>query len=222
MKPWFPVLALVCLGAIAPGSVQAQALKVSVPVEDLEKAAARDSADPIAFYNLALGSWSKKRWDDVEKALDRALVLEPRLAVAHLAKAHLPFARRMKLWNDLWDEKKHTPEILNTVAQMEESYRRAFFFDPLVDLRIIGAVTPGKSYVWESDPMLSAIWDVWMGGFEDFRDGDYGGAFNRFERMIEIWTDTGRRSDADIPERLRPSSVTSPADALSWPEIRLK
>ncbi|HSJ16195.1 MAG TPA: tetratricopeptide repeat protein [Longimicrobiales bacterium] len=177
----------------------AQGIKVATPLGDLEKAAVVDSTDAVAHYNLAIGYWSKKRFDDAEAELDRVLVLEPRFALAYLAKAYLPFARRPKLWGEL-ERDKLTVEQRNQLDAMDRNYRQAFFFDPLVDLRIIGATLPGKSYLWTTDPYLSSIWDTWVRGFEDFRDGDYANAFRRFERMIDLYTSTGRRDPSRVPE----------------------
>lgn len=199
MKSWMPRLTIVgLLLVLAPAAARAQRLEVSVPVEDLEKAARADSTDALAQYNLALGYWSKKRWDDAAAALERAIVLEPRFALAYLAKAYLPFARRPKLWEDL-ERNRLGIEQRNELAEMERAYRQAFFFDPMVDLRIVGATVRGKSVLWDMDPYLSRIWDTWVRGFEDFRDARYEEAYRRFNGMIEGFTATGKRELSRVP-----------------------
>lgn len=199
MMPWMPRLTLVgLLMFLVPAVASAQRLEVSVPVEDLERAAHADSTDALAQYNLALGYWSKKRWDEAIAALDRAIVLEPRFALAYLAKAYLPFARRPKLWDELAKDRLGI-EQRNQLAEMERAYRQAFFFDPMVDLRIVGATVRGKSALWDVDPYLSRIWDTWVRGFEDFRDARYEDAYRRFNGMIEGFTATGKRQLSRVP-----------------------
>lgn len=55
MRPLLPVgiIALLFLGGL--GRLQSQGLKVSQRLKDLEATAQRDSNDPFAHYNLALG-----------------------------------------------------------------------------------------------------------------------------------------------------------------------
>lgn len=195
----FKPVALLLLGlALATSPAAGQRLKVSVPLNKLEAAARADSNDATAHYNLALGYWSKERWDDAERALEQCLQLEPRYALAHLALAHLPFARRPRLWKEVQEDEVPTSE-LPALQRSERDYRRAFFFDPLVELRIIGAVVPPKSWVWAADPSLSAMYDTWLRAFEDFRDADYESAFRRFEEMAERYTATGMRQLKRIP-----------------------
>src|SRR5213080_2454100 len=47
-----------------PVSLCAQNIKLSSSLPDLEAAARKDSNDAQALYNVALGYWSKKRYDD--------------------------------------------------------------------------------------------------------------------------------------------------------------
>lgn len=84
--------ALVLLCIVAPGGA-AQKLKIDVPVAELEARAARDSNDAVAHYNLALGYWSKRRWDEADASLRRSAALDPRrFAPTDLAIAYLPLA----------------------------------------------------------------------------------------------------------------------------------
>jgi len=70
-------------------------LRQSLP--ELEAGAHRDSNDAAAQYLLGLGFWTKKRYDDAERALRVAVTIEPRFAPGWLALGVLPFARRPKL-----------------------------------------------------------------------------------------------------------------------------
>lgn len=197
MKPWIAALALALVG-MSPLAVGAQGIKVSVPLADLEQAARTDSTDVIAQYNLAIGYWSKKRWAEVDSMLDRAIQLEPRFALAYLAKSYLPFARDRKLLEKVLDDDVPAGQ-LEELAESDRLYRQAFFYNPMVDLRIMGAVTPGKWYGWSAYPELASFFETWIQGFEDFRDGEYEGAYRRFDRMVERYTSVGRRTLDRVP-----------------------
>ncbi|MEN8145835.1 MAG: tetratricopeptide repeat protein, partial [Gemmatimonadota bacterium] len=175
-------LLLVVLAAgllVAPADLSAQRIKLSMKLSELEKAAVADSNDAVAHYNLALGLWGKKRLDDAEQSLKTALELDPRFAPAHLALAYIPFARNDDLWEEVPEEWK------DEMRESDRNYRRAFMIDPLVELRIVGAVVPAKSVLWTHDEVLSRLYDEWIQGFDDFRDGKYSAAYFRFDRMID-------------------------------------
>src|SRR6478736_415297 len=128
------------IGAPAGGAAQV-VLKPGVTVRSLEAAVARDSNDTEALYALALGYWSKKRWNDAERMLKQTLAIEPRNARALLALAHLPYARRPKLWDE--DVRGQVPPEWQPALILSERYTRlAMQIDPLVDLQIVGAVAP--------------------------------------------------------------------------------
>ena len=92
--------ALLCASTLA-----AQRIKLPYKLPELEARARADSNDAAAHYNVALGYWNEKRLDDAERSLRTAVCIEPRFAPAHLALAYLPFVRRPKLWEELWDSK---------------------------------------------------------------------------------------------------------------------
>src|SRR3989442_810612 len=96
MRP-VPACLIVMLLLGSRGGLQSQGLKVSQRLKDLEAAAQRDSNDAFAQYNLALGYWSKKRYDDAERALRTCVQIDPRFAAAWLALGTLPYARRPRL-----------------------------------------------------------------------------------------------------------------------------
>ena len=93
--PVCPLLLVVLLGV--PTCLHAQRLKLSAKLDELERRAVVDSNDAAAHYNLALGYWKEKRWDDVEHVLKRATAIEFRFADAHLALSFLVTARMGEL-----------------------------------------------------------------------------------------------------------------------------
>jgi len=179
-----PLIAIL-LGTATPAA--AQRIKLPVDFDELEAAAARDSNDAVAHYNLALGHWSREEYDEAEASLREAIDLDVRLAPAYLALAYLPFARNPDLWDDLsdiplkWDKR---------MREADRLYERAFMIDPVVDLRIAGAVVPKRSVLWQHSAILADFYDRWLQAFDDFRDGHYEDAYFRFDRFIE---DSGGR-----------------------------
>ena len=173
----------------------AQRLRVGIPIEQLEASARTDSNDAAAQYNLGLGYWSKARYDDAEKSFQRAIAIEPRFALAHLALAYLPFARRSKLWDETLEGKVPT-DWTAAVHTSDLEYRRAMMADPLVDLKIMGAVEPGIPAIWQANDYLAKIYEVIFRGFDDFRDGKYESAYSRFNQQAQALDWDGHRERA--------------------------
>lgn len=179
MRP-LGLAALLCLAL--PSFAGAQALKVSQSLDELEMAVGVDPYDPIAHYNLSLGYWSKKKYEKAEAELRRAVELDPRLAPAWLALAMVPLAQRGDLREEIAEN--DVPEDWRArVDEMDGQYRRAFLLDPLVDVRIMGAVRPRKSRFWKA-PANAAIYDAFFRAFEEFEQGDYEAAYKRFDSML--------------------------------------
>lgn len=175
--------ALCALGAAAPVTAQVR-LHEGVTVKSLEEAVARDSADPNSLYALALGYWSKRRWDDVERTLDRALAIEPRNALALLALAHLPYARRPRLWEE--EEQGTVPaEWQPALLKRDRLARLAFLVDPLVDLQIVGAVAPEQSSLLRGGQGASELRTALV-GLTTFRNAQYDQAFGWFDRLARL------------------------------------
>lgn len=175
--------ALLTLSIAVPPLATAQGIKIEEKLGDLERAARADSNDALAQYNLAIGYWSKKRYDQAERALRLATRLDPKFAEAYLALSYLPFARRPRLWDEVVDEQvpeKWTP----AVEESDRLYRRAFLVNPLVDLRIAGAVTPPRDPAFVFNDELRKAYDRLFGGFEEFLAGRYDGAYHRIQRLI--------------------------------------
>jgi len=139
-------LLVAALVALPTGPVAAQGIKVSAPLEVLQANAQSDSNDAVAQYQLALGYWSKRRYADAERALRVAVTIEPRFAEGWLALGVLPFARRSKLREE--QAKGKVPdEWKPALDESQRLIRRAFLINPLVDLRILGAVDPPQTMV---------------------------------------------------------------------------
>jgi len=176
----------------------AQGLRVGVPIEELQTRARRDSNDAEAHYRLALGYWSKKRFDEAERALREAVVIEPRFAEGWLALGYLPYARRRKLM----DEERKGRVPADWIAALDESYRlrrRAFLTKPLVDLQILGAVVPMQGAVLGLDPTSRRLTFAYN-PFEAFVRGDYQYAYRELQNMVQR-SFSGRGRDS-VPEPL--------------------
>lgn len=175
---------LILVGLLVSSARPADGQRIELPVEfeELERIAARDSNDAVAHYNLALGHWSREEYDDAEEHLREAVSLDARLAQAYLALAYLPFAREDDLWDDLPDV---DPEWEQPLRESDRLYERAFMINPVVELKIVGAVTPKRSVLWQHDPILADFYDRWLQAFDDFRNADYEAAYFRFDRFVE-------------------------------------
>lgn len=158
-------------------------LKPGVTVRSLEQAAARDSNDPEALYALALGYWSKKRWNDAEAALKSTLAIEPRNAPALLALAQLPYARRPKLLQE--EERGEVPpEWQAALIQSDRLTRLAILIDPMVDLQIVGAVAPKPGSLLQGSNDASAEGQALVGQ-ANFQDAHYDQAYAWFDRFAK-------------------------------------
>ncbi len=168
----------------------AQGLKVSAPLSSLEEAARRDSNDAAAHYQLALGYWAKKRFDDAERSLRTAVTIERRFAPGYLALAYLPYARRPKLMKE--EAKGRVPaDWRDRVVESWRLRRRAFLIDPLVDLRIIGAVVP-LSEGFQLGPRGQLM--ITLDPFSAFVRGDYQFAYYAFNSFVAEFTSARRDS----------------------------
>lgn len=175
---------------------EAAAQRIQLPVEfgELERIAVRDSNDAVAHYNLALGHWSRKDYAQAESCLREAIALDARLAPAYLALAYLPFAQDEDLWSDWPDIPLEWEERLR---ESDRLYERAFMIDPVVELKIVGAVVPKRSVLWQHSAILADFYENWLQAFDDFRDADYEAAYFRFNRFIEDMG--GRKRLENVP-----------------------
>jgi tetratricopeptide (TPR) repeat protein len=176
------VVALLLLAPAVPA--RAQRIRLPVKLPDLEVQVQKDSDDAAAHYNVALAYWNEKRYDDAERALRNSVTIEPSFAPGYLALALLPYARRPKLWQEE-DRADRPKEILPILEEADRNYRRAFLVDPLVDVRLFGAVTPPKDVFWEISDAGAEFYQLVQQGFDDFNEGHYDLAFGRLTRLME-------------------------------------
>jgi tetratricopeptide (TPR) repeat protein len=171
---WFALPLVLAAGVCRP--VEAQRIKLPFSLKELEARVRTDSLDPAAHYNVALAYWNEKRYDDAERDLKLAAAMDPKFAEAYLALAFLPYARRPKLWKEEYEDKVPS-ELKPVVEESDRMYRRAFLVNPLVDMRIIGAVTQRPDYV------VGNFYDFYFRAFDDVQEGSYEQAYGRFVRM---------------------------------------
>ncbi len=196
------VVLLLALAVWEPLAAQRIALPLSR--KELQELAADNPNDAAARYNLALGWWSEKKYDDAEAELKEALAIEPRFADAELALAFLPFARDDDLWKAVFDERKRSDEQARVLEETDRRYRRAMMLDPLVDKKIMGAVAPKKNAYLAFGDFWADTYEDWVRGYEDFQLGRYEDAFERLTRIRE-------NTMADRSARTHPDPVAGGA-----------
>lgn len=181
--------ALLVLTLATPAA--AQRAKLLIPLDTLIARASRDSNDAPAHYELALGYWNAKKYDDAEKQLRETIAIEPRTAVAYLALSYLPWARRPGLFKEVY--KGSVPA--DWTAPVEEAFRnrrRAFLLDPLVDLKPLGLAVPPRDAILigrNASPLYAAL----VVGYENFWDGRYDQAYTSLNEVIAGLTPEQRK-----------------------------
>ncbi|HEX7335778.1 MAG TPA: tetratricopeptide repeat protein [Gemmatimonadales bacterium] len=173
-----PLLLLTLISLAGP--LEAQRIKLPMKLAELEIRARQDSLDAAAHYNVALAYWNEKRFDEAERELRDAAALDPRFAEAYLALAYLPYARRPKLWTE--ESRDRVPdEWKQRLEESDRMYRRAFLVNPLVDLRIAGAVTMPRDPHWET--LYPGVYEFYFQAFDDMLQGNYEQAYGRFTKL---------------------------------------
>jgi len=196
---WLVAAVLVLASLTTPAPAVAQRLKLSASLSELESQVQRDSTDPNAHYLMGLGYWSEKRYDDAERYLKQALAIDGRHAQARLALAYLPFARRPRLWDEVFEDRVPADQVA-ILEQSDREYRHAFLIDPLVDLRILAAVTPPKPDFLSVKSYMGEAWALFFQGFADCQEARYTDCHGRFEALI-------RAIDGDRYAQRIPNSV---------------
>lgn len=185
--------ALVALWLL-PGVSAAQQVSLTVPLDRLEARAVRDSTDPLVLYDLGIGYWVNRRFDEAEAALRKADAIDPRVPEVQLALAYLPYARRPKLWQEE-SKRKVPPDLVATVNESNRRFRRTFMLDPMVDMRVVGLVIPPRDAIIigrNADRYYAAL----VLGLEYFWGGDYGSAYTSLEKA---YTFTSEKDRNQIP-----------------------
>ncbi|MEO8199605.1 MAG: tetratricopeptide repeat protein [Gemmatimonadota bacterium] len=151
--------------------VAGQSVRVVESLDTLQARARADSNDAAVHYNLAMGFWSKKRYDDAEHSLRQAIAIEPQFADAYLALGIV------HNWDaDYWKRIRRQGGdtlIAQTNKQWGHYYRQAFLLDPLVDLKMLGA-----TYKIYGENHFSR-------GLEDLVEGRYDKAFDHFDNQLK-------------------------------------
>ena len=193
---------VVVLSLVIPGArvVRAQGrIRLPVGLSQLEGLARKDSNDAAAHYNVALGYWNARRYDDAERELHMAVSLEPRLAPAHLALAYLPFARRPRLWDEQF--KRPLSDSLRAILDASDrEERHAYLIDPLVNLAIIGATTPPKDPRWDMFEDTREFYETYYQAFDDLNQGKYEDAYRRFAALVNLYQEVVSRDPGNLPE----------------------
>jgi tetratricopeptide (TPR) repeat protein len=193
VRPSIAVLA--CLLALPVARLDAQKIKLPVKMSELQARARQDSLDPAAHYNVALGYWNEKKWDDAERELRGAIALQPRQADAWLALAYLPFGRDGHLWEGV-SERPMKPEVQKSYDASEESSRRAYLIDPLVSQAIVAATLPRKAAFMTWDPKY---YETFYRAWDDISTGNYANAYFNFSQMVKLYEDSLSRDERQVP-----------------------
>lgn len=183
-------LILPIVWCLATGELAAQRVRLTVPLETLETMAARDSNDPVRHYDLALAYMLNRRPDEAERSLKTALEIDPGNAAAYLALAYVPFARNPRLWEIREIDEKTRPEIIQALDESARNRRRAFMLDPLVDLRVLGAIIPPQGRVGGGS---GDLWNALLLGFENFWVGNHQESFRLLSAVITSVPEQRRR-----------------------------
>lgn len=161
----------------------AQKIKLSVSLEELKTAAQKDSNDAAAQYNLGVGYFADKKYDDAEHALRAALAIEPRFADAWLALSVVHDND-----NDFWKEIRKTrgdSAVRQTAEEYGRYYRRAFLINPLVDMRVLAATM-----------RVSGSGDF-IKGIKALVEGRYDEAQERLTKAADFYDGAMTASEAD-------------------------
>jgi tetratricopeptide (TPR) repeat protein len=186
--------------AIAVPAATAQRFRLPASLSDLEARATRDSNDAAAHYNVALAYWNERRFDDAERALKLSVVIDPRFAAAYLALAHLPYARRGQLSEEII-ERRVPEEWKPQLEEADRYYRRAFLADPLVELRVVDVVrTRAAADLRALELLFGEPIRDFFDGLDQLYQGRYQDAYDRLSRVINAL-------DGDRHPRRVPSSV---------------
>jgi len=160
------------------GSSGGQSLKITESLETLEIRARQDSNDAAAQFNLALGYWSKKRYDDAATPLRRAIAIDPEFAPAYFALALVPVADGSAFVKHELPALGYRLTYLTAVdsvwKEFDRQVRHAFDIDPLVDTRIEVSVE------WRG-----GFQDDFERGFHDYEDGKFDQAIGHFDSFVK-------------------------------------
>ncbi len=180
------IYSAIFFAALSAASAPPQGVSPPAPFDSLVAKAARDSNDATAHYDLALGYWKKKRWEEAERALRTAVAIAPQYPEASLALSVLPVARGEKYWKSL-AKTGGKAAVDQALRESENLYRRAFLLNPLVDLRILGRFEgAGRGFQVPGSSIFTRYWwqDDLDRGITEFSEGHYDRAEALFGRVF--------------------------------------
>jgi tetratricopeptide (TPR) repeat protein len=198
-------LLLIAALAIAPRLLPAQGkVEISVPLPELEKRVRTDSNDAAAHYNVAIGYWQAKKWDDADRELRAAVALQPRFAEPHLALAFLPRARDPHMLDQYRGQgmvaiSSMPAKTQAALKQHTDEYRWAFMMDPMVDLRMIAAGSTGMDS-WTSEYLYGSWIGKYFGGLEECETGKYADCENTLGVVIHDLLQEYKKEDPVPPD----------------------
>ena len=132
----------------AAGQLVDSDIRVRESLADLQARVARDTNDPVAYFDLGLGYWSKKKYDQADSTLRKAVALDPEMAEAHLAIALVQMPNKSH-WQNL--RRAHGDTALaQEVRFRQREYARAFMIDPFLDVQPVGLFPKGYDSAYES------------------------------------------------------------------------
>lgn len=180
MKPRRLGLLLVTIGAL-PAVAHGQRPQ---PIEALIRRAVADSNDPMAHYQLAMGYWEKKKWDEAERSLRIATTLSPSLAEGWLALSVLAVERGERYWKRFSEQ--HGQQATDSALTQARLYQqRGFLSNPLLDLAMLGRFR-AQSRISTGLGIQVYIW--WAGDFEKgvtaLRQSRNDEAYQYFEKIL--------------------------------------
>ena len=189
-------MTLVVLSLVPRSGAAVQRVNLTIPIEDLEAAAVRDSNDAAVQYNLGLGLLVKKHYDQAEEAFRSAIAVNPKFAPAYLALSFVPYARRDKLWKEV-SRGKVSAEWQPVIDEAYDLRFQAYMLDPFADLSVIGAVVPPRESLHLTKRQM-AVYQRLVRGFEYLWGARYDNAFEWFDGLLRAY----RQEDLEPPEWL--------------------
>lgn len=181
-RGWYLGAALV----LAVGSTSSAQKPGAPPIDSLETRARVDSNDAVVLYDLAMGYWRAKRFDDANRRLQQAVALAPQYAEAYLALSALPIARGEKYWKQV--EKSQGKEAVRSAFDASSRYyRRAFLVNPMVDLGVFGILghVEESSEIRVGNVRIQVWWlRAFNRGVNRFRDRQYVEARGLFGTLL--------------------------------------
>lgn len=174
-------LLMVLLGCAAPAAAQ---FKLTAKLPELEQRARADSNDPAAHFNVALGYWNAKRWDDADRSFRTAIMLDARFAPAYIALNYLPYARRATLWDEM-QERRVPDEWKERMEESDRLFRQAYMIDPFVELRSGDVVSPrSTAYLDLLERYYGESIRDYFDGLDQYFQADYQKAYDRLSRAL--------------------------------------